>query len=71
MVTRAAVGEGVETEQCTCQDEHWEMYGITESLHCTPETNVALYVDYTGIRIKSPINFFNLKNRLFIDFQLQ
>lgn len=71
MVTKAAVGEGVETELCTCQDEHWEMYGITESLHCTPKTSVTLYVDDTGIRIKNLINFFNLENRLFIDFQLK
>lgn len=29
------------------------MYTIIESLHCTPETNVPLYVTYTRIKIKN------------------
>ena len=28
------------------------MYRIFESLYCTPETNMTLYVNYTGIKIK-------------------
>ena len=28
------------------------MYRIVESLYCTPETNITLYVNYTGIKIK-------------------
>ena len=39
-------------KEYTYRDEHWVMYGIVESLHCTPETNVTLYVNYTGIKIK-------------------
>ena len=27
------------------------MYRIFESLYCTPETNIILYVNYTGIEI--------------------
>ena len=33
-------------------DEHWVIYEIVESLYCTPETNIILYVNYTGIKIK-------------------
>ena len=33
------------------------MCGVVESLFCTPETSVTLYVTYTGIKIKySKIN---------------
>lgn len=28
------------------------MYRIAESLDCTPETHVTMYVTYTGIKIK-------------------
>lgn len=28
------------------------MFGIDESLYCTPGTNIILSVNYTGIRIK-------------------
>jgi len=35
----------------TCRDKHWEMYGNVELLYCTPETNITLYVNYTGIKI--------------------
>ena len=31
------------------------MYRIVESLYCTPETNITLYVNYTGIKIKNKI----------------
>ena len=34
-----------------------KLYTIVESLYCTPETNIALYVNYTGIKRK------NLKKR--------
>lgn len=33
----------------TCHNEHRVMDEIVESLHCTPETDVTLYVTYTGI----------------------
>ena len=31
------------------------MYGVIESIYCTPETNVTLYVNYTGIKTKKLI----------------
>ena len=34
------------------------MYRIVESLYCTPETTVTLYANYSGIKIKTLINFF-------------
>ena len=34
------------------------MYRIVESLFCTPETNITLYVDYIGIKIKNLIKIF-------------
>lgn len=37
-------------EECTCCDEHWEMYGNVKSLDCTPETKIILYVNYTSIK---------------------
>ena len=30
-------------------DEHWIMYRIVEPLNCIPETNITIYIDYTGI----------------------
>ena len=30
-------------------DEHQVMYASVESLYCTPETNITLYVNYPGI----------------------
>ena len=41
-------------EEYTC-DEHWVMYGIVESLYCTAQTNITVYVNYTGIKIESLI----------------
>ena len=41
--------EGI--KECTC-DKHWVMYGSVESLYYTPETNITLYVNYTGIKTK-------------------
>ena len=35
----------------TC-DEPWVMYGIVELLYCVPETNVTLYVNKDGIKMK-------------------
>ena len=35
--------------------EHWAMYKIVKSLYCTPENNITLYVNYTGIKIKNLI----------------
>lgn len=34
----------------TCHDDHWVMFGSAESLYCTPETNITLPVNYTGIK---------------------
>ena len=34
----------------TYLDEHWIIYGTVESLYCTPETNIMLYFNYTGIK---------------------
>ena len=36
---------------CTC-DEHWLLHGSVESLYRTPENNLTLCANYTGIRIK-------------------
>ena len=36
-------------KECTCCDEHQVLYGSVELLYCTPETNITLYVNYTGI----------------------
>ena len=35
--------------ECTCQEEHWVTYKITE--YCTSKINIALYVNYNGINI--------------------
>ena len=40
-------------KECTCHDEHRVMCGSVESLDCTPETNITLYVNYTEIKIKT------------------
>ena len=39
---------------CTC-DEHQVLYGRVESLYCTLETNIMLYVKHAGIKIKNLI----------------
>ena len=55
MITRHEVG-GVLGEigegdlECTYHDEHWVMYRVIEALCCTPETNITLYVNYTGTK---------------------
>ena len=33
----------------TCCDEHWVFYGNAEAPYYTPETDITLYVNYTGI----------------------
>lgn len=38
-------------EEYTC-DEHRVMYGIVESVYYTLETNITIYVSYTGISNK-------------------
>ena len=40
------------TKECTC-DKHRVMYGSVESLYYTPETNITLYVNCPGIKIKN------------------
>ena len=50
MVTRGEVGGGMGEIGEGDHDEHWVMYGSVESLYCTPETNITLYVNYTGIK---------------------
>ena len=37
----------------TYHDEPRIMYRFVESLYCTSETNITLYVNYTGIKNKS------------------
>ena len=50
MVTRGEVGWGRKMKQVmgikefTC-DEHWVLYGSGESVYCTPEINITLYVN--------------------------
>lgn len=39
----------------TCHDEHCVMYKIVESLNCTWETNITLYVKNNRIKIKNLI----------------
>ena len=36
----------------TCPDEHGMTYGSVESVYCTSEANVTLYVNYTEIKTK-------------------
>ena len=36
----------------THRHEHGVMYRMVESLYCIPETNITLYVNYTGIFLK-------------------
>lgn len=43
-------GEG--DEEYTFCDEYWVVYRITESLWYTPETNITLYINCSGIRKK-------------------
>ena len=57
MVTRGEVGWGmgeirVGDLKYTYLDEHWVICRIAESLYFTPDNNLTLYVNYTGIKIK-------------------
>ena len=40
------------TEECACHAEHQVMHRVGESLYCTPETNITLHDNYTGIKVK-------------------
>ena len=48
-------------------DEHWVKYGSIESLYCTSETDILLYVNYRGIKIKKIMNGFSRKDILCLD----
>ena len=39
----------------TCYDEHWVSYVSDESLNSTPETNIALYINYLQLKLKRKI----------------
>ena len=39
------------------------MYRIVKSLYCTPETNITLYINYTGIFILFYLSLFILRER--------
>ena len=62
------MGEG--DQECTHCNEHWVMYRAAESLTRTSETNIALYVNYTGIlkninrKKKFPVIFFIIQGPL-------
>lgn len=61
------MGEIGEVEQeYTYYDEHWVVYRI-ESLYCSPETNITLYDNYTGIKIfnKKRYKIFQKRNNIF------
>lgn len=40
----------------TLNDEHWVMYRIIESLYCTPETDIRLYVTILELETNSSNN---------------
>ena len=44
--------EVIRIKECTF-DEQWMIYGSAKSLYCTPETKRMLYMNYTGIKIKT------------------
>lgn len=44
---------GKGNQEYTNHDEHWVMYRKAEPLYYTPETNIILYDDYTGIKTKN------------------
>ena len=46
-------------------DKHQMMYGIVESLYCTPKTNITWYFNYTGNYNK--IIFLNGKNNIILN----
>ena len=43
---------GMGIKEDTCRDEHWVVHRISELLYGTPETNLTLYVNYTGNKNK-------------------
>ena len=57
MVTRGEVGGGMgevgevpKYLRSTSATSNLMVYGSVESLYCTPETNITLYPNYTGIK---------------------
>ena len=53
-------------EEYTYCDEHWVMYKIAESLYCTPETNITLYVNCSSIKIAMVLRFQLMDLKLFL-----
>ena len=57
MVARAEMHGGMaeigDRKECPCREEPWVMSGIAKSLYCIHETNKALHVNGTGIKIKT------------------
>lgn len=41
---------GTGMKEDTCRAVRWGMQGSGESLYCTPETDITLYVNFTGIQ---------------------
>lgn len=33
-------------KESTCRDEPWVLHGSVESLYCTPETNITVYIGH-------------------------
>ena len=54
----------MEIKEFTYHDKHGVLYRIVEPLYCTPETNVTVYVTYTGIKILK--KFKNLKHYILV-----
>ena len=56
-------------KECNCCDKYWMMYQIVESLNCTPETNITLYVNYTETknlkRTKTLMSWWTEKKKVF------
>ena len=53
---------------CTC-DEQWVMYVSFESLYCTPETKITLYVNYNGIKIVKTKRKLFEKNHKYVEMK--
>ena len=52
MVARGEMGGGIGKigdgdREGTCYDKHQVLYGGVESLYCTPEINITLYVNWS------------------------
>jgi len=58
VVTGGELGEiGDGDERVHLSYDHRVMYGIAELLYCALETNITLYVNYTGIKIENLVKF--------------